>query len=674
MAVEVAVFTPRAPVNLFESAQESLGTTFSPILRPTLYAEVDGQNTVQRLLSTVAVATRLTVSNTSVSARTVDFRVLSSRKITYSADLVALSGTNSLRLDRDTTSRGPALFGYDWTQVPPVRLTDEPVPENDIYRDVSWHPNSRYVAVVRTSQFEICDRDAAFARIYLSPVLADPAGIDRCVWSPDGRYLAVSYVFADLAGVPFLRVFDFNTITAPVEVTLPDLSISVTTALRDIVWGGPAGTSATSGRYLIVAVPGTGAGSIVVWDWDSGAPVLAPTLAASIRAAVTGQVRGLRFSRGTTSARLAITHSTGDLLTVLDWPTATTVSKLENSLFAANTTTLVGSRRMAWSFDNRYLACLSGSDAAVLFTIYDLQSGVAVLPSHAPLPPLPPLSAVDWSADGETLVIGHTEAERATYYPLALPYLLQFDLQTGTPVRITTEPNLQGFGAVRAVAFSPDGEVLMASGRSFDLFYPPTGVDNVQLLDGSGNDVVVNGSFENVTGLDPEPFGYSSLATLPGWFADDGGVPAPNRRIFLLNQRFVDAFATDGRVYLDLNSEDDSAPQGNDVRLRQDFAGLVSGDTYRLNIDVTSSLESNTKLRVQWNGVDVSIDGTTVLPIIETRTILSVAVPAGETVSVPLERFMLAYGDSFEAKANGAGVDCVLSYVLSTQEPPAGAS
>jgi 4-hydroxy-3-methylbut-2-enyl diphosphate reductase len=39
-----------------------------------------------------------------------------------------------------------------------------------------------------------------------------------------------------------------------------------------------------------------------------------------------------------------------------------------------------------------------------------------------------------------------------------------------------------------------------------------------------------------VGGLDPEPFGYSSLATLPGWFADEDGVPAPNRRIFLLTE------------------------------------------------------------------------------------------------------------------------------------------
>ena len=56
------------------------------------------------------------------------------------------------------------------------------------------------------------------------------------------------------------------------------------------------------------------------------------------------------------------------------------------------------------------------------------------------------------------------------------------------------------------------------------------------------------------------------------------------------------------------------------------------------------------------------------LPVIEDYTVLSITVPPGETVHAPLEKFMLAYGDVLQAKASGANVAAVLSYVLNTRE------
>lgn len=138
-------------------------------------------------------------------------------------------------------------------------------------------------------------------------------------------------------------------------------------------------------------------------------------------------------------------------------------------------------------------------------------------------------------------------------------------------------------------------------------------------------------------------------------------------RVFLANRRFVNAFATDGSVYLDVVA-DGLGVVADDSRLRQNLEGLEEGETYRLSVDVTASLDSDIGLRLLWNGTPVSIEGQTTLPVIEDFTLLPVTVPPGTTLRVPLARHMLAYGDVLQAQASGAGVDCVVSYILSTQE------
>jgi WD40 repeat protein len=655
VSVEVAVFTPRPPVNLFESATLQVGTDFQNLIQPTLYAQVDGRGQVQDLRNTTAIITRAQLSNTSGTERLVTFRVRSSRRITYNTTVTAAAGQNSLRIDRFTRSRGVGAYGYDWTDTPPTRLTAEPVGTGSNARALSWTPNSQYLAMAfDNASFRVYDATSAFSTVYTSPATPSPIRPSQVAWSPTGRYLAVTYLNAEGLDQPFLRVFDFDTIGAPVEVPISDNLIRVTRTPNDIVWGGP------SGRYLFIG--NAGPTRVAVYDWNTGSPVFASALSTTLSTGVVGNVIGI--APNANGSRIAVSCSGGPRLLVFTFPSAITASRIVNDIFADNSQVLPGARGVAWSANSRYLVHLSSPSATIPFTVYDFDSGVALLPFPAALPPLPRLAAVSWSPDGRYICFGHAEAVRYTYYPLALPYVLLYDLNSGTPVRVTSSPALQGFGSVLGTGWSPDGDTLMIAGWAYDRFYPATGVDNVRLLDPEGNNVVVNGSFEDTTGMTRTSFGFTAVGEIVGWFSD--GDPAAE--LFFPALRFVDAFATDGSVYLDPVANNSFLLAPNSAQLRQNFNALTAGATYRLSLDVTSSLNSDIGVRVRWNGTPVDIGGETVLPIVEDFALVSAAVPANSTVDAPLTKHMLAYGDTLQVRASGGGVDAVVSYVLNTQE------
>jgi WD40 repeat protein len=661
--VEVVTFTPRAPVNLFERSRQSVGTTFEGILAPVFYAEVNPSGQVQSLKTSTAVISAISLSNTSAQTRRVDFQVRSARRITYQAEVVAQAGQNWLRIDRVTRALGVSIFGYDWTQTPPVRLTQAPAQTSSILTDLGWRPDGRYVVATENGpRFRVYDKDNAFALVYSSPPAATPVRTQRCAWSPDGRYLAVVYDRAEFADNVFLRVFDFDAgIAAPVEVAVPDVTARVTRFANGVSWGGP------DGRYLVLA--NTGQARFAVWDWATGNPIYSATLTSALSNATAGTGVAVAFSPDTNNPRLAVSHTGGDRLTVFEWSSPTTPVKVADSIFAENSTSRTPpSRGLAWSQDGTRLAALSSDSVQTPYTAYTFFGGLSRLPTPPAPPPLPTLTTLAWSPDNRYVVLGHDEGARYTYYPVSLSYLLLYDYQSGFPVRVTSAPRLQGFGSVRRALFSPDGGVLMVAGWSYDRNYPPTGVDNVRLFDGSGENVVVNGSFEDTTGMTRTDFGFTAPGQLVGWFADAQVEPLEDVTLFFPNRRFVNAFATEGSVYLDIVSSSLNPLGPNDARLRQNFESLTEGETYRLAVDITASIDSEIGVRFLWNGTPITIAGETDLPIFENLSLVSVDVPPGETVQAPLARAMLAYGDDLQVKANGAGVDCVVSYVLSTQE------
>jgi WD40 repeat protein len=394
MAVEVAVFTPKPPVNLFESARRQVGTTFETLIQPTLYAEVDNLGQVQRLRNTTAVLTAMRLHNSSASARTVDFQVRSSRRVTYQAEVTAVAGENWIRLDRTTRIRGVSVFGWDWTQSPPVRLSETISPLSPIATSCSWRQDSRYLAVCFNAQgMRVYDAQNSYAIVYEEDNTSTSYGAASAIWSSDGRYLAVRYInVVDPSTTPYLRVFDFDDIGGPVEVTLPDLSAVLTESPAHMSWVG---------RFLAVG-RATAAQPVLVLDWNSGSPVYDATLSAALSDDTANlPIRGVAFSPD--GARFAVSYFARDRLRVYNI-SGTTATRINDPIFAANTQRFSG-LPLAWSADSRYLTCLSGPDTSVPFTVYDFDSGVSLRPAPPSLPLLPGLAGAAWSPDGRYLCI-----------------------------------------------------------------------------------------------------------------------------------------------------------------------------------------------------------------------------------------------------------------------------
>lgn len=646
MTDNVAVFTNRPPVNLFEQARIAVGTTFQPLITPPLYAAVDAQDIVQTVRNSAAVITSARLTNTGAQPVQVDFNIRSSLRTTYETTVTAQAGENWVRIDRaNGPTPGLSLFGYDWESVPPVQLADVFEPPAAVGYGCRFTSDSRYLAfTVNSNRVRVYDFDNAFDVVF-SFDFTSPAITTDVAWSTDDRYLAVGLRVADVAGENFLAVFDLDDIQDPQQVTLPSFP---TARVDSIAWGGP------SGRYMVVA--NRGSQRILVYDWNTGSPVVASFPALS----VDGIPVSVAWSPD--GRYLAVKHTAGDNLTVFDWNTGTPV-KVQSALLAANTNSAVGAYSVAWSPDSRYLATSDAANGRA-FIVFDFQGGVTTLPQPEPLPTTPRFITVAWSADGRYLLAGHTTPALYQTYSVFPPFLVVYDLDTGTPQRVTS-PSFQGYGAVNAAAWSPDNKYLIVAGFPQTRQYPLLGFDNIR-LDSEGQNLLINGSFEDTTGMTRTDFGYRTINTLPGWFND----AATDERIDIVDKRILNTFATDGSNYLNVIGGTLDPLEQNNVKLRQNLAGLVEGQAYTLSFDVKLGIDNFTsqKVSVLWNGSPVEIDGETVFPIVEDRDVLSIAVPAGESVQVPLDRSVVKQGEQLQVRASGAGVACVVSYVLSTDE------
>ena len=125
------------------------------------------------------------------------------------------------------------------------------------------------------------------------------------------------------------------------------------------------------------------------------------------------------------------------------------------------------------------------------------------------------------------------------------------------------------------------------------------------MLGGQPINLIVNGSFENVTGLATDPFGFVGIGSIPGWTTAD-----PNARIEVYNVNpEASQPASDGR-----NALDREGSPGN-IRIGQNIQNLVAGESYQLNFDVTDSESLTAVDGPNENVVDVFFGGELIATI-----------------------------------------------------------
>ncbi|MGX9354277.1 Hint domain-containing protein [Roseobacteraceae bacterium S113] len=90
----------------------------------------------------------------------------------------------------------------------------------------------------------------------------------------------------------------------------------------------------------------------------------------------------------------------------------------------------------------------------------------------------------------------------------------------------------------------------------------------------SGPNLIVNGSFEDLTGTTTTGFGAQGTGTIAGWTSVD-----PAGEFDLHNDGKGNTFATDGDYVLDMGATPEN------LTVYQDVAGLTSGETYQLTFD-----------------------------------------------------------------------------------------
>lgn len=166
------------------------------------------------------------------------------------------------------------------------------------------------------------------------------------------------------------------------------------------------------------------------------------------------------------------------------------------------------------------------------------------------------------------------------------------------------------FNQIEAISLTSYDDVVNGSGSSSDIRV--TGNDGADTITtGSGNDLligdsytttgtnlIVNGSFEDTTGMVAQPYGHSGTGSVPGWSESTG-----TAEINLHADSRGGLSATDGSNWLDL----EGGP-GQQHLIGQDVAGITDGDTYVIQFDIgdlanaDDDTANDNAVEVIWNG------------------------------------------------------------------------
>ncbi|QQA43993.1 Hint domain-containing protein [Pelagovum pacificum] len=105
-------------------------------------------------------------------------------------------------------------------------------------------------------------------------------------------------------------------------------------------------------------------------------------------------------------------------------------------------------------------------------------------------------------------------------------------------------------------------------------------------------DLIVNGSFEDFTGVTDTAYGGVATGSIIGWTSYD-----PNNTFDLHDDGKGNTYATDGTHTLDMGGSP------NNLHVYQDIPGVMEGETYDLSFDAGDlDFTANNILEVYWNG------------------------------------------------------------------------
>jgi len=151
-----------------------------------------------------------------------------------------------------------------------------------------------------------------------------------------------------------------------------------------------------------------------------------------------------------------------------------------------------------------------------------------------------------------------------------------------------------------------NGEDIVIGGSGDDVVNGNAG-DDILFGDGANTpadapNLIVNGSFEDVSGLTQTTFGYLGVGSVSGWTTDD-----PTHEIDIHGNNRGGVVPADGHYWADLE-----ATPGNIV-LGQDVAGVTDGDNYVLTFSAGDRITDDNTFKVMWNGETVDVKGDAIL-------------------------------------------------------------
>lgn len=338
-----------------------------------------------------------------------------------------LSATQKLFLN----TLGRVQPKYSFTS--PVAITDPPSLPAGPPQDCVWSPDGKYLAVAHTTTpyLTVYERQKNHLSKLDSPSSLPAGNATASAWSPCGKFLSVAH-----ATTPFVTIYKFDGLTLTKLTNPGSLPLGEAYACA---WSADS-------RFLAVGfdqVGGVGAKTTYVYE-RSGTSF---SLAFDTTGNVSGDVLSLAFSPN--GSFLAIGGVNGLSVYTISGSSFTELHSPGNPTFSVPSLPGGSLRGLAFSKDSSFLACAHSSSPFV--TIYSISGSTFTKITNPSTLPASAAYAVDFLAN-ENLAVAHVNS----------PYLTIYSISGSTFTKLT-DPAALPDGDANGISFTPDGRYLAVS-------------------------------------------------------------------------------------------------------------------------------------------------------------------------------------------------------------------